>query len=89
MQNAICERPPIHNTQFLDNITVLCFDNTADRIGYLTTMLLVAVVSAVVLVVTLEGQRDARPRGHAAELVGRVAGGRGCRWRGAYGFTLK
>lgn len=52
-------------------------------------MLLVAVVSAVVLVVTLEGQRNARPRGHAAELVGRVAGGRGCRWRGAYSLTLK
>lgn len=45
---------------------------------YLTTMLLVAVVSTVVLVVTLEGQRDTRPRSHTAELVGWVAGRRGC-----------
>lgn len=44
----------------------------------LTAALLVAVVPAVVLVVALEGERDARARDHAAELVGRVAGGGGC-----------
>lgn len=84
LQNAICERYPIRNTQFLDTIAVLRFSTIQSFPPlHLTTMLLVAVVSTIILVVTLKGQRDARPRGHAAELVGRVAGGCGCRWRGA------
>lgn len=41
---------------------------------HLTTVLLVTVVSAVVFVVTFEGQGDAGARGHAAKLVGRVTG---------------
>lgn len=41
------------------------------------TVLLVTIVSTVVFMVTFEGQRDAGARGHAAKLVGRVAGGGG------------
>lgn len=40
----------------------------------LTTLLFITVVSTVILVVAFEGQGDAGARGHAAELVGWVAG---------------
>lgn len=40
----------------------------------LTTVLFITVVSAVVFMVTFEGQGDAGPWGHAAELVGWVTG---------------
>lgn len=56
-------------------------NNNQRKPGYpsFTAVLLIAVVPAVVLVVTLEGQGDAGARGHAAELVAGVTGRRS--WR--------
>lgn len=58
------------------------------RMPHLTTMLLIAVVPAVVFMVTFEGQGDAGARGHAAELVGWVTGGSGYKWT-RHPFILK